>query len=135
MAPALRFILCLRASPSFVQYQVILLSDGGAVPRASFESRTRDMLTITNPTPCPLCCIVPCVNVTVCCVTVQKLWSACGQEVKWAKLLDTLTITGHDHQSPSELHAEISDRLPLLNEVSYDKAVPPPPKNAIPPCL
>jgi len=38
--------------------------------------------------------------------------------VKWAELLDKLTIAGHSHQSAAELYAEITDHLPLVTEVS-----------------
>jgi len=37
--------------------------------------------------------------------------------VKWAKLLDKLTIAGLSHQSAAELYAEITDHIPLLQEV------------------
>ena len=37
---------------------------------------------------------------------------------KWSKFLDTLTIAGHSHQTAAELCAEITDHMPLLNEVS-----------------
>ena len=37
---------------------------------------------------------------------------------KWSKFLDTLTIAGHSHQTAAELYAEITDHMPLLNEVS-----------------
>lgn len=54
------------------------------------------------------------------CGLVQWLWSVRGREkhVKWAKLLDKVTIAGHSHLTAAELYVEISDHIPLLKEVS-----------------
>ena len=51
----------------------------------------------------------------------QHLRSVSGAwaHVKWAELLDKLTIAGHSHQTAAELYAEISDHMPLLKDVSY----------------
>jgi len=53
------------------------------------------------------------------CDAVQRLRNVRGQEVKWAKLVDKLTIADHSHDTAAELYTEISDHLPLMNEVSY----------------
>jgi len=50
---------------------------------------------------------------------VQHLRNISGQDVKWAELLDKLTIAGHSHQTAVELYSEITDHLPLLMEVSH----------------
>jgi len=51
----------------------------------------------------------------------QLLRSVSGSQahVKWADLLDKLTIAGHSHQAAAELYTEITDHVPLLTDVSY----------------
>jgi len=44
-------------------------------------------------------------------------WSR--DHVKWAELLDKLTIAGHSHKTAAELYTEITDHMPLMRDVSY----------------
>jgi len=48
---------------------------------------------------------------------IQRLRNVRGQEVKWAKLVDKLTIADHIHQTAAELYAEINDHLLLMKQV------------------
>jgi len=44
--------------------------------------------------------------------------SGSGAHAKWAELIDQLTIAGHTQHTATELYTEITDRLPLLTDVS-----------------
>ena len=50
---------------------------------------------------------------------IQRLRNVRGQEVKWAKLVDKLTIADHIHQTAAELYAEINDHLLLMKQVCH----------------